>query len=1042
MPLVTQPSFKDIRQPRSARTPRLWPDAMWPAAANTQAAAHFEEDMRAALQESGQTDVLDMPGAAALLTCLGGNSPYLSDLARQDTDFFVTLLQKGPSACATEAFATLAECDFTAERTHVAASLRQAKKQVALLCAIADIGGFWPLEDVTQALSRLAETTLEVALKHLLWAAHDSGQIQLKDPKRPTYGCGFFVLAMGKLGARELNFSSDIDLMVLYDPSGYKQPDAVRRVFIRMTSDLVSLMEARDANGYVFRTDLRLRPDPASTPPAVSVQAAMVYYESLGQTWERAAMIKARPVAGDLTLGRSFLEAIRPFVWRRHLDFALIDDIHTMKARIDRYRNTGRTGLATLAESTVADPAASMQWLLGHNLKLGQGGIREIEFIAQAMQLVWGGRDPTLRDKTTFGALKKLVKLAYLPREEAEVLARTYRLLRDAEHRLQMRADYQTHSLPEQVDAFNAFAVFMNYSDGEALALDLLPRMREARRIFERHFVTQAQPAEEQDKTLLAVAPDDENSPILLQNVGFSPEQAVEAAQVLARWQGNSLRALRSERAHALLRNLLPALLASFATRSNPLACLRRFDALLARQHAGVQLLSLFERNPALIDRIAALFDASAFLADHLADKPSALEGLLEPEPEEGRNVLARLRQLAAEVEDTEMLVTALRPLLRGEEFRLSVAVIEGRMSEDEAERARTALADTIMIVLKQAVEKDHIRRYGRVPGGGMAVIALGKAGSREMMPGSDLDLLLVFDHPEAQQMSVVPQTPRAKTPEGFLLPAPRSVSVGQYYTRLAHAFIAALTAPGPEGPLYAVDMRLRPSGAAGPVAAARQGFLQYHRDAAWTWERMALTRARIIAAPIALRRVLSADIAAILEGKLRKPEPTKAEVLEDARAMRARLARDLPATSPWDIKRRSGGLMEVEFIGQTLQLVVADKTVRDTCTRKALVKLGKAGVLNSAQTKLLLQADSQWRRLQCLLRLLCGPVPPLDLEKELAPPSQAILLRAMKVKTLPDLISQTSALARAVRACFAQTIGTVQEGDAFAEVMLEESGI
>lgn len=322
MPLVTQPSFKDIRQPRSARTPRLWPDAMWPAAANTQAAAHFEEDMRAALQESGHTDVLDMPGAAALLTCLGGNSPYLSDLARQDTDFFVTLLQKGPSACATEVFATLAECDFTAERTHVAASLRQAKKQVALLCAIADIGGFWPLEDVTQALSRLAETTLEVALKHLLWAAHDSGQIQLKDPKRPTYGCGFFVLAMGKLGARELNFSSDIDLMVLYDPSGYKQPDAVRRVFIRMTSDLVSLMEARDANGYVFRTDLRLRPDPASTPPAVSVQAAMVYYESLGQTWERAAMIKARPVAGDLTLGRSFLEAIRPFVWRRHLDFA------------------------------------------------------------------------------------------------------------------------------------------------------------------------------------------------------------------------------------------------------------------------------------------------------------------------------------------------------------------------------------------------------------------------------------------------------------------------------------------------------------------------------------------------------------------------------------------------------------------------------------------------------------------------------------------------------------------------------------------------
>lgn len=1035
---VTQPLFKDIRQTRSARTQRIWPDAAWPAAANARSASLFREDMQQALHAQGREAVLAMAGTDALLDCLGGNSPYLSDLALQDAVFFAALLEKGPSVCGAEVFATLTACDITVSYDHVAQTLRIAKKRVALLCAVADLGGFWPLEDVTQTLSRLADVTLEVALRHLMWAAHQSGQIQVKDPKRPTYGCGFFVLAMGKLGARELNFSSDIDLMVLYDPSGHKQPDAVRRVFIRMTSDLVRLMEARDADGYVFRTDLRLRPDPASTPPAVSVQAAIVYYESLGQTWERAAMIKARPVAGDLALGRSFLAAIRPFVWRRHLDFALIDDIHTMKARIDHYRNTGRTGLATLSESVVADPQASMAWLLGHNLKLGQGGIREIEFIAQAMQLVWGGRDPDLREKTTFGALKKLVRLAYLPREEAEVLARTYRLLRDAEHRLQMRSDQQTHSLPEQAEAFDAFGVFMGFADGAALALDLLPRMREARRIFERHFVTQPHPADEQDQALLAVAPDNENSPVILQKLGFPQHQAADAAQVLARWQGNSLRALRSERAHALLRTLLPALLASFTARSNPLACLRRFDALLTRQHAGVQLLSLFERNPALIDRITALFDASAFLADHLADTPSALEGLLEPEPEEGRNVQARLRQLAQEVEDTEMLVTALRPLLRGEEFRLSVAVLEARMSEDEAERARTALADTIMTILKQAVEKDHIRRYGRVPGGSMAVIALGKVGSREMMPGSDLDLLLVFDHPEDQVVSQVGKAVRRVTAEGLPLAAPRSVAVSQYYTRLAHAFIAALTAPGPEGPLYAVDMRLRPSGAAGPVAVPRRGLMQYHRDAAWTWERMALTRARIITAPVALRKAFSEDIAAILEGRTRVPSAETATILADACAMRARLARDLPATGPWDVKRRAGGLMEVEFIAQTLQLVGADKAVRDTCTRRALVKLGKAGLIEAADLRLLLQADSAWRRLQGVLRLLCGPVPPLDLEKELAPPSRAVVLRAMRVETLPDLVSQSSAMARAVRHCFNRLIGPVAEGDAFAEVMVE----
>lgn len=971
------------------------------------------------------TDVLALPGAAELVACLGGNSPYLSDLARQDPVSFAALVQDGPEPCAKDVFAAFAEFDITSGRECVASFLRQAKKRTALICAVADLGGIWSLEDVTQTLSRLADAALDVALKHLLWAAHCSGQLQLRDPKRPAHACGLVVLAMGKHGARELNFSSDIDLMVLYDPSAHAQPDAVRRVFIRMTSDLVSLMEARDADGYVFRTDLRLRPDPSSTPPAVSVQAAIQYYESLGQTWERAAMIKARPVAGDITLGRSFLAAIRPFVWRRHLDFALIDDIHDMKARIDRYRKAGRTGLADLPDAVLADPAASRDWLLGHNVKLGQGGIREIEFLAQAMQLVWGGRVPALRERTTFGALKKLVGSAYLPREEAEVLARTYRFLRDAEHRLQMRADHQTHALPDRPDAFDAFAVFMNYTDGEALALDMLPRMREARRIFERHFATPQASAPGQEATLLAVAPDDENSPALLESFGFPPSQTEEAVRVLARWHNNSLRALRSERARALLRGLLPALLASFAARSNPLACLRRFEALLARQHAGVQLLSLFERNPALIDRIAALFDSSAFLANHLADTPSALEGLLEPEPEEGRNVLERLLHLATEADSVETLVTALRPLLRGEEFRFSVAVLEGRLTENEAEKQRTELADTIMTVLMRAVEKEHRERYGRVPGGGMVVLALGKAGSREMMPGSDLDLLLVFDHPEGVQASQVPQR-SPKRADGLPVRPPRSLAVSQYYTRLAHAFIAALTAPGPEGPLYAVDMRLRPSGAAGPVAVFRTAFLKYHEEAAWTWERMALTRARLITGPVALKKLLQEDLARILDGAVRKPRPSPKALLEDARQMRVRLARDLPASGPWDIKRRDGGLMEVEFIAQIMQLVAGTKAARNSCTRRALMLLKSGGFLNAADTQLLLEADAVWRQLQCLLRLLCGPVPPVDLEREMAPAAVKVLLRAMGDASLPDLIARTNLLAQSVRQVFEQRVGPV----------------
>ncbi|WP_354860052.1 bifunctional [glutamine synthetase] adenylyltransferase/[glutamine synthetase]-adenylyl-L-tyrosine phosphorylase [Acetobacter fabarum] len=1017
--------FRDVRQTRR-QGPRSWPDADWPAPADGHRATVFVEDMLELASQNGvAASVMALPGARELMLCLGGNSPYLSDLAREDIQAFAALLDKGPDSCVLDAFATCAQFDATSGREYVAAFLRHAKKRIAFICAIADLGGAWSLEEVTHTLSRLAETALEIALKHMLWHASQAGQLDLPDPENPTSGCGLVVLAMGKLGARELNFSSDIDLIVLYDPTTYSQSDAVRRVFVRMTNDLVSLMEARDANGYVFRTDLRLRPDPSSTPPAVTVQAATLYYESLGQTWERAAMIKARAVAGDLTLGRRFLAAIRPFIWRKHLDFALIDDIHDMKARIDRYRKAGRTDLAQLPDSVLADPAASRAWLLGHNLKLGQGGIREIEFIAQAMQLVWGGREPGLRDKTTFGALKKLVGSGRLPRTEAEVLARTYRFLRDAEHRLQMRADHQTHSLPETVEGFDAFAIFMNYPDGEALALDMLPRMREARRIFERHFIIQPAQNGMEAGSVLMPGPEEGQVAELLEKYGFPQSQLVEAAQVLGRWSGNGLRALRSERAHALLRALLPALLANFGQRGNPLACLRRFDALLARQHAGVQLLSLFERNPELINRIASIFDASAFLADHLADKPSALEGLLAPEPEEGRNVVARLKTLAGEVADVEELLTTLRPLLRGEEFRLSVALLEGRISEDDAERERTLLADTIMTVIKQAVERDHVRRYGRVPGGGMAVIAMGKAGSREMMPGSDLDLLMVFDHPEEIQTSQVAAKSRNAGQE-LAFSRPRSVAVGQYYTRLAHAFIAALTAPGPEGPLYAVDMRLRPSGAAGPVAVPRTAFLRYHTEAAWTWECMALTRARIVAAPQALRRALTQDLERVLDGSIRAIPPKRASLLEDARTMRERLARDLPASSIWDIKRRAGGLMEVEFIAQIFQLVAADPMARSPSTRLALGRLERCGVLNAADAKLLRQADFFWRRLQALLRLLCGPVPPRELETDMVPAALNILLRNMKARTLPELMERTNLLARDVRNCFERLVGPV----------------
>lgn len=536
-----------------------------------------------------------------------------------------------------------------------------------------------------------------------------------------------------------------------------------------MTSDLVTLMEARDANGYVFRMDLRLRPDPSATPAAVSFPAAIQYYESMGRTWERAAMTKARPVAGDITAGRRFLKTIHPFIWRRHLDFAVIDDLHDMKARIDRHRNAGHANLDSLRAADIRDPDTATRWLLGQNVKLGQGGIREVEFVAQALQLVWGGRRPELRDPTTLGALRRLRRAGLLAREQSAILARNYRILRQAEHRLQMRLDHQTHSLPDTEDGFARFAIFMNMGPPDELASSMLAVMQRSRRIFDQQFA-------ESGPEDITIAPEDADAADRLRAHGFPPADINDALAILNRWEGNRLRALRSDRARKLLRRLLPGLLAEMGRRQQPLAVLRRFDALLERQWAGVQFLSLLERNPALIHRIVTVLDCAPFLADHLAETPSALDGLLDMDGGPGAvstvTVLAR-RQVAG-ARSAEQVLPVLRGLVCGEEFRLSVARLEHRMSEDRAARARTAMAETVMRGLLRLVSAEHRQRHGTVPGGAVAVVALGKVGSREMMPGSDLDLMVVFDHPEDAGESVVSASdgPRARAFRRHLLRA------------------------------------------------------------------------------------------------------------------------------------------------------------------------------------------------------------------------------------------------------------------------------
>lgn len=702
-------------------------------------------------------------------------------------------------------------------------------------------------------------------------------------------------------------------------------------------------------------------------------------------------MIKARPVAGDRELGAEFLEAIRSFVWRRGLDFAAVADIHAMKRRIDQHKG------GALAHA--ADPLAR---IAGHNVKLGEGGIREIEFLAQTLQLVWGGRDPALRVPTTLGALRQLVRAGHVPRAAARELGAAYGFLRRVEHRLQMIADRQIHELPQRPADLARFATFLGYDDAGEFAAELLRHLHQVRARYAEVFELVPEllaPAETGlELDFSGVDPAPEPTATTLRGLGFgNPERIVTAVRG---WQAGHVRAMRSARARELLAQLLPRVLAALALQPQPDAVFNRFDAFLARQPAGVQLLSLFQRNPGLLDRIAAVLGAAPSLADHLATHPAAFDGLLSPEekPDPARLMRGRLRD-GRLLED---VIEIIRRTVREEDFSIAVATMEGRIDVDEAGLRRTAVADAALAALLPPVLDDFASRFGRVRGGAMAVVAMGKAGSQEMMAGSDLDLMLIYDHPDDVTESR----------------GTRRVPVSQWFVRASHAYIAAVTAPGVDGPLYQVDMRLRPSGNKGPVAVSLGGFRRYHAEAAWTWERMALTRARVVAGPAALRGRIEAAIADAL-AHAGPPERIRA----DAASMRARMLRDLPPEGPWDVKLQSGGQIEVEFIAQVLQLIHARSApaVCSPTTRVALARLAKAGLLAAKDAALLTRADHVWRTVQGMLRITVGRA-----ARDALPDASAqALLRAVGgAVDLATLRATLDDLAQQVRAAFVRHVG------------------
>ncbi|HVJ55385.1 MAG TPA: bifunctional [glutamine synthetase] adenylyltransferase/[glutamine synthetase]-adenylyl-L-tyrosine phosphorylase [Aliidongia sp.] len=919
-----------------------------------------------------------LPAARRWLDAIFGNSPYLTRLALRDPAIVSTVMRQGPDHTLAEVIGALNAETAQEARPEVMSRLRRVKRQAALIIAMADIGAVWPLDRVTRALSDLADAALGAGLRYLLRTAASAGQITLAHPDSPERESGVFILGMGKLGAHELNYSSDIDLIILFDTEKvqYHGRDSVQGLMARLARDLVKLLEERTADGYVFRTDLRLRPDPASTPPAVSVAAAEGYYGSLGQNWERAALIKARPVAGDLEAGRAFLAALTPFLWRKHLDFAAIRDIHSIKRQIN------------------ARHGGSTESIAGHNIKLGHGGIREIEFFAQTQQLIWGGRLPSLRSSSTIETLFGLVAAGRIERRVAEELAAAYGFLRRVEHRLQMIEDSQTHTLPQETASLNRLAIFLGYADQQAFAAALIAELTRVQRHFGELFRDSPPLSAGGNLVFTGKEPDPETL-ATLRHMGF--KQAERVAEIISGWHRGWLRATRSLRAREILTELVPSLLRALGRTADPDFAFTRFDEFLSRLPAGVQLLSLFQHRPELLGLVAEIMGEAPLLAVQLARRPLLLDAVLTEgffaslpkAPEEALAVLAADLELGlGHARHFEDLLDLTRRWASDRRFQIGVQLLQGRIDGDRAGRDFTLIAETAIAALAPLVQTEFARSHGVVPGASFAILGLGKLGSREMNALSDLDLIFIYRAAEAVEQS----------------DGPRPLPVISYFARLSQRIISALAAMTGEGVLYEVDMRLRPSGNAGPIASSLESFRRYHEEDAWTWERMALTRARVITGDAGLGRDIDQAIRAILT-KTRDP----GTLLRDVADMRRRIAKAHHDPLPWDCKHRRGALVDLEFIAQYLALEQAprDASVLTVPTSAVLERMIAIGRLDYRTGHGLIRALESWHRIQQILRVRLGKV-------ESEPVDADLIDRALAHATgLADPKSQHRRLAR-----------------------------
>ncbi|HVO26257.1 MAG TPA: bifunctional [glutamate--ammonia ligase]-adenylyl-L-tyrosine phosphorylase/[glutamate--ammonia-ligase] adenylyltransferase [Candidatus Margulisiibacteriota bacterium] len=909
------------------------------ALANWEALVESSTDMAGA----GGLDTEELSG---LFTLLGGSQVLSGTLRAAGAgwrDLFLRCWHAPPRSAA----------DHRREIAHAATlgweefseRLRQVRHLEYLRIGLNDLAGHYTVDVTMTELSALAAGAFAAACD---WAqqtlrAH-YGELCVQDSSTQPTAVGtadsFVVLAMGKLGGGELNFSSDVDVMYLCASGagetvgGPRGSLAAREYYTRLAELVTRALQEVTGAGFAFRVDLRLRPDGINGPIVNPLHDALLYYESYGQTWERTAMIPARPIAGAVELGEQFLREIRPFVYRRYLDFATVTDIKEMKARV---------------EAELRDKAGR------GNVKLGRGGIREIEFLVQVLQLINGGRDERLRTRGSLPTLARLVECGYLPADEGVELAAAYRFLRDVEHKIQIVHQRQTHVVPKAAREQETLARRLGYRGEELLAQlwrNIDRHTERVRRAFEKLFYEPAaetrRAGDPESVQLLRDLDAREPSIERLRALGFADPETSYTNLVLLRDGPVSARA--RPRRKKVLYELAPALLGTILRAADPDLALQNMATFVSAVGARTSFLALLHENPGTLRMLVDLFGGSQFLANVLIRHPEQIDTLVRADlvrvHRAAGDLAAELDRMLGSAPDFEDALDALRRFRNQEFLRIGVNDLQSLFEPVEVSRELTTLAEVCLRAATTLATRDVCARYGwnGLPGE-MVILGLGKLGGAELNYNSDLDLIFVYDA------------------------AATSVTAHEQFSKLAQRLITVLQTTTREGIVYRIDTRLRPSGRSGPLVSSLEGFRRYHESSAQVWERQALIKAR----PVAGDAALSAAVAAIVTGFVYRA-PLTSEEAKEIRRLRQRMERELARESREhiNIKTGRGGLVDVEFLTQMLQLSygVQEPRLRLRSTLDALDVLGEIGVLPAADHAVLRDGYRFLRRVENALRL------------------------------------------------------------------------